>query len=159
MSKINWFYKKLDELSARELHKLLQFRVSVFVVEQNCPYQECDDKDLEAIHLFGQTIHLFGQIRNGEIVACARILHPGVSYSEPSVGRVAVHADYRMSGIGNEVMRKTIRFIEEFYNEKTIRISAQQYLKQFYSDLGFEQVSEMYLEDDIPHIEMQRRSN
>lgn len=152
MEEIKWFSKKLDELSARELHKLLQFRVSVFVVEQNCPYQECDDKDLEAIHLFGQN-------RNGGIVACARILPPGVSYSEPSVGRVAVHADYRMSGIGNEVMRKTIDFIEEFYNEKTIRISAQQYLKQFYSDLGFEQVSEMYLEDDIPHIEMLRRSN
>jgi ElaA protein len=121
-------------------------------VEQNCPYQECDDKDLEAIHLFGQN-------QNGEVVACARILPPGVSYSEPSVGRVAVHADSRMSGIGNQVMRKTIRFIEEYYNEKTIRISAQQYLKQFYSDLGFEQVSEMYLEDDIPHIEMLRRSN
>jgi ElaA protein len=152
MEEIKWFSKKLDELSARELHKLLQFRVSVFVVEQNCPYQECDDKDLEAIHLFGQN-------QNGEVVACARILPPGVSYSEPSVGRVAVHADYRMSGIGNQVMRKTIRFIEEYYNEKTIRISAQQYLKQFYSDLGFEQVSEMYLEDDIPHIEMLRRSN
>ncbi|MDR9399592.1 GNAT family N-acetyltransferase [Salibacter sp.] len=152
MEEIKWFSKKLEELSARELHKLLQFRVSVFVVEQNCPYQECDDKDLKAIHLFGQN-------RNGEIVACARILPPGVSYSEPSVGRVAVHADFRMGGIGNEVMRKTIRFIEEFYNEKTIRISAQQYLKQFYSDLGFEQVSEMYLEDDIPHIEMLRRSN
>jgi ElaA protein len=152
MEEIKWFSKKLDELSARELHKLLQFRVSVFVVEQNCPYQECDDKDLEAIHLFGQN-------RNGGIVACARILPPGVSYSEPSVGRVAVHADYRMSGIGNEVMRKTIDFIKEQYNEEAIRISAQQYLKQFYSDLGFEQVSEMYLEDDIPHIEMLRRSN
>lgn len=128
---------------------MFALRIEVFVVEQNCPYQDADGKDLKSSHVFGTNDH-------GELIACARIVSPGVSYKEVSIGRVATAMTVRGSGSGKELMRKSIKAIEEKFGQVPIRISAQSYLKKFYESFGFVQVGEEYLEDNIPHIEMLR---
>lgn len=143
---MEWQIKHFDELDSLELYKIIKQRINVFVVEQNCPYPDCDDKDLNSYHLFSEDDDL--------IVAYCRILLPGVSYKEPSIGRVLVHKEYRRQGLGKELMKKAIEYIEEELGKNRIRISAQQYLLKFYTGLGFKVVSDMYLEDNIPHLEM-----
>ncbi|MTI49857.1 GNAT family N-acetyltransferase [Sporosalibacterium faouarense] len=143
---MDWQIKHFKELDTMELYKIIKERVDVFVVEQNCPYPECDNKDLESYHIFS--------IDEGNIVAYARILPKGISYNEVSIGRVLVNQKYRKQGLGKELMENTLRFIKDELNETNIRISAQEYLFKFYCELGFEQVSEIYLEDGIPHLEM-----
>ena len=138
--------KEFKELSNFELYKIIQVRINVFVVEQNCSYEECDDKDLKSYHLFYQD--------NETIAAYLRIIPAGISYSEPSIGRVLVKKEYRRQGLASEMMKKAVEFIKENFNSDSIRISAQKYLMDFYQDLGFKRVSEEYLEDDIPHYEM-----
>ena len=136
-----------SQLSANDIHDIIQLRVNVFVVEQNCPYPELDNKDKVAYHVFNRN-------ENGELIATARILSPGVSYNEISIGRVCSALSVRRSGEGKILMKKTMEAIEKIFGKKPVRISAQQYLVKFYSDFAFVQVSEMYLEDDIPHVEM-----
>jgi ElaA protein len=143
---MKWEMKKFNELTGEEVYEILKLRNEVFVVEQQCIYEDCDDKDKKSYHLFGE--------ENGEIVAYLRILEKGISYNEISIGRVLTNKMHRGKGIANEMMLNAIDFIENNLSEKTIRISAQQYLLRFYSRLGFVKVSEVYLEDDIPHIEM-----
>jgi len=138
--------KKFKELKGEETYKILKIRNEIFIVEQLCAYLDCDGKDIEAYHLFLKD--------NKEIVAYLRILKKGVSYDEISIGRVLVHKNYRRKGIAKEMMKKAINFIEDSLNEREIRIEAQVYLIHFYKSFGFEEVSNMYLEDDIPHIEM-----
>ena len=136
--------KHFDELTTKELYEILYLRCKVFVVEQACIYQDCDGKDKDAYHLM---------MYDDDIVGYLRILKPGVSYDEISIGRVLVKEEYRHLKLGKEIMKEAISFIEaEGYNK--IRISAQLYLEKFYQSLGFESASESYLEDDIPHIEM-----
>jgi ElaA protein len=118
----------------------------VFVVEQQCIYEDCDGKDKKSYHLFAE--------HNGEILVYLRILEKGISYNEISIGRVLARENYRGNGFAKQMMLRAIEFIENNLNEKVIRISAQEYLLKFYSSLGFVRVSEGYLEDDIPHIEM-----
>lgn len=146
---MKWFVVPFDKLSPDDLYDLLELRTNVFVVEQNCPYPELDRKDQKAIHVFARD-------QNGEIVAVARIFEPGISYSEASIGRVCTSSAVRGSGAGIALMELCIREIEQRYGKCAIRISAQEYLKKFYSSFGFVQVSETYLEDDIPHIAMLR---
>jgi ElaA protein len=118
----------------------------VFVVEQECPYQEADDKDPIAWHL---------ELHHGkELIGTLRILPPGIAYQESSLGRVAVRADYRRLGLGREVMTRALAFCDSRW--PALRLSAQLYLRPFYESLGFTVVGEPYLEDDIPHIEMLR---
>ncbi|MCB2288274.1 GNAT family N-acetyltransferase [Clostridium sp. CS001] len=143
---MNWEVKKFNELTGQEVYEILKLRNEVFVVEQQCIYQDCDDKDKKAYHLFGE--------ENGEIVAYLRILKKNISYNEISIGRVLTNKTHRGRGLGKEMMLNAMEFIEKHLGEKTIRISAQQYLFKFYSNLGFVKVSEEYLEDEIPHIEM-----
>jgi len=143
---LNWEVKKFKELKGEEIYKILKIRNEVFIVEQHCAYQDCDDKDSGAYHLFWQD--------NNGIVAYLRILQTGVSYNEISVGRVLVNKIHRRKGIAREMMLLAIKFIEEKLNEREIRISAQAHLVDFYRSFGFEEVSNMYLEDGIPHIEM-----
>lgn len=143
---INWKIKSFEQLNSFELYKILQLRINVFMLEQNCLYPECDDKDFKAYHLVGLD-------ENG-IVAYARLLPPGISYTEASIGRVIIATEYRGKKIGNQLMRKAIEYIETELVSNKIRISAQAHLKDFYESLGFKTVSEEYLEDDIPHIEM-----
>lgn len=142
-----WEVLSWSDLTKESLHDILQVRTQVFVVEQNCPYQEVDGKDKHSIHVLGRT-------KEEGIVAYARIPAPGISYNEVSIGRVLTHESTRGSGIGKELMSKTLNAIRSSYGKVAVRISAQQYLLKFYSGFGFEQKGEMYLEDDIPHIEM-----
>ncbi|SCY43669.1 GNAT family N-acetyltransferase [Alkaliphilus peptidifermentans] len=143
---MEWYIKKFNELTNEEIYEILKRRVEVFVVEQNCPYLECDDKDQEAIHFFLKD--------NNCIIAYLRVLPQGVTYDEISIGRVLVIEDYRGKGIVNELMHKAIRYIESNFGESNIRISAQEYLLAFYESLGFQVISDVYLEDGIPHLEM-----
>lgn len=143
---MNWKIKKFNELNIEEIYKILALRNEIFIVEQECPYLDCDDKDLNSYHLFLR--------ENGEIVSYLRILEKGVSYDEISIGRVAVKKSYRGKGISRKMMLKAIEFIENNLSENTIKIQAQAYLLDFYSSLGFKAVSDEYLEDNIPHIDM-----
>ena len=143
---MKWKIKKFNELSTEELYKILHLRSEVFVVEQECIYQDCDKKDIEAEHLLC--------IDKGEVVATLRILNKGVSYEEISIGRVAVNKEYRRQDLGRKSMELAIEYIKDKYGDSPIRISAQAYIKEFYKSLGFREVSDVYLEDDIPHIEM-----
>lgn len=143
---MNWELKKFEELKVEEIYKILKIRNEVFIVEQQCAYQDCDGKDENSYHLYLED--------NGEIIAYLRILKKGVSYDELSIGRVLVHKNYRGKGISREMMLKAIKFIELNLNEKEIKIQAQSYLVNFYGSLGFKETSSEYLEDNIPHIDM-----
>jgi len=147
MEKINWQTKAFHQLNIDDFYDVLYLRTAVFVVEQNCPYQEVDEKDKVAFHLFGKN-------KLGEIVAVTRVLPKGVSYNEISIGRVAVKQSERGKGIANELLKQSFAFIEKQFGKQNIRISAQQYLKKYYQKHDFKQVGKMYLEDNIPHLEM-----
>jgi ElaA protein len=140
--------KRFNELSTTELYSVLQLRSEVFVVEQNCVYQDIDGKDAKAIHLIGTF--------EDEIVAYVRIFKPGDYFEQASIGRVVVKQKYRDRKWGYDLMNEAIQATQTVFNETKITISAQLYLKKFYENLGFIQTSEMYLEDDIEHIEMKR---
>lgn len=141
-----WKIKRFKDLTVEELYKILRLRSSVFIVEQECIYQDCDEKDLQAYHLFC--------IDNNKLIVTLRIIDKGVSYDEVSIGRVAVDKEYRRNNLGRKSMEKAISFIKETYGETDVRISAQVYIKDFYKSLGFKEISQEYLEDNIPHIEM-----
>jgi ElaA protein len=143
---MNWKIKRFQELKTEEIYEILRIRNEVFIVEQHCAYLDCDDKDRTAVHLF--------LVENHEIIAYLRILQKGISYDEISIGRVLVNENHRGKGLAQEMMNKAITFIEEDLKEREIRISAQAHLIGFYKGCGFEKVSEVYLEDDIPHMEM-----
>jgi len=143
---IRWTIKSFDKLTSIELYKILQLRINVFMLEQNCLYPECDDKDIQANHLFADD--------NGQIIAYARLIAPQVSYKEASIGRVIVSNQYRGQKLGYTLMQYAIEKLSTDYPMSAIRISAQAHLNQFYGNVGFKQVSKEYLEDGIPHIEM-----
>ena len=146
---IKFKIKRFNELSTVELYSLLQLRSEVFVVEQNCVYLDVDGKDEKALHVLG----MFGE----ELVAYARIFKPGDYFDEASIGRVLVKQVYRDRKWGYDLMHEAIRVTKEELNETNITISAQCYLQKFYENVGFVQTSEIYLEDDIPHIEMKKK--
>lgn len=131
-----------------QLYKCLQLRSEVFVVEQNCVYQDIDGKDEKALHLFAEYNH--------EIVAYCRIFGPGDYFDTPSIGRVVISKAYRDRKWGHLLLQQSIKAIAHNYGCASITISAQLYLKKFYETHGFKQVGEAYLEDDIPHIKMVR---
>jgi len=138
--------KTFQELTRDELYQLLQLRSEVFVVEQDCVYQDIDGKDDKALHVLG--------FKNDKIVAYTRIFKPGFYFDEASIGRVVVKNSERKNQYGYDIMRASIEAIKNIYNETTIKISAQTYLKTFYTNLGFQEVGKGYLEDGIPHIGM-----
>ena len=140
--------KRFNELSLEELYKLLQLRSEVFVVEQNCVYQDIDSKDEKALHVLG--------FYENEIVAYSRLFDKGYYFDEASIGRVVVSEKVRAKKFGHDLMKISIETIEKEFKTSNITISAQEYLKKFYETHHFQQTSEMYLEDDIPHIEMKR---
>lgn len=148
---MNFQIKKFEDLTADEIYEILRIRSEVFVVEQNCAFQDCDNDDQNSYHIFSA--------ENDRIVSYLRVLKKGISYNEISIGRVLVAKDHRGKGVAKELLIKAIEFIENTLNECEIRISAQEYLKEFYSSLGFEISSDMYLEDEIPHIEMYYNSS
>ncbi len=144
-----WTCKPFSELTNTELYFILQLRNEVFVVEQNCPYQDCDLKDLKAWHLMGT--------EEGKLLAYTRLLPQGYPYGEASIGRVVTSPAARNRGLGKLLMKESIRQIASIYDTGNIRIGAQLYLKSFYESFGFLQQGDMYLEDDIPHIIMLRQ--
>lgn len=138
--------KKFDELSINQLYDLLQLRSQVFVVEQDCVYQDIDSKDQKALHVLG--------FKNNKIVAYTRIFKPGDYFNEASIGRVVVAENERKFKYGYQIMETSINAISAHFNTTTIIISAQTYLKKFYNNLGFIKTGDEYLEDGIPHIKM-----
>ena len=143
---MEWILKKFDELTPHELYRILQLRNEVFVVEQNCVFQDADDKDQASWHLMG--------VDNRKLIAYTRIVPTGVSYAEPSIGRVVTSPSARGSGAGRALMKESIRAVYALFGKQPIRIGAQYYLKHFYESLGFQQVSAIYDEDGIDHIYM-----
>lgn len=143
---LKWKLNYFKELSTEELYTILQLRNEVFVVEQNCVYQDADNKDSISFHLSGWD--------GGNLVAYCRILPPGVSYTEASIGRVVSSPEYRNKGYGKQLMNEAIIHTLAQFECNTIKISAQLYLQKFYEQLGFVKLSDSYLEDNIPHIEM-----
>jgi ElaA protein len=143
---IQWKIKDFENLSVNELYDILRLRSEIFVVEQNCVYLDPDGKDKLALHLFGEF--------EGKIVAYSRLFKPGISFDNCSIGRVTVDINFRDRKWGHDLMRESIAGIKFHFSESKITIGAQLYLKKFYESHGFVQTSEMYMEDDIPHIEM-----
>lgn len=143
---IAFITKSFHELTTIELYQLLQLRNEVFIVEQTCPYPDLDNKDYKSLHVLGKV--------HNQIVAYARLLPQGISYSEASIGRVVTSAAVRKSGYGKLLMQYAIEETTKQFNTNEIVISAQYYLEKFYSDLGYKSEGEVYMEDDIPHIQM-----
>ncbi|MEP7195094.1 MAG: GNAT family N-acetyltransferase [Saprospiraceae bacterium] len=142
--------KKYESLELNELYAILQLRTEVFVVEQNCVYQDMDDKDQLAYHVM-----IFNEKK---LVATSRLLAEGISYDNySSIGRICSSPLHRRQGLGLQIVKESILFNEELFPEYSIKISAQTYLKKFYTSFGFEAIGEDYLEDDIPHIAMIRK--
>jgi ElaA protein len=138
--------KTFNELTTKELYDVLQLRAEVFVVEQDCVYQDVDGKDNKAWHVLGY--------KDKKVVAYTRVFKAGDYFKEASIGRVVVAKDQRKHKYGYDIMNASINMIHEFLNETTIKISAQCYLKRFYNNLGFIETGEEYLEDGIPHMAM-----
>ena len=148
---IQWLLKKFEDLEPGQLYAIMQLRNEVFVVEQNCVFQDADNKDQKSWHLMG--------IVNEKLIAYSRLLPPGFVYEEPSIGRVVTSPSIRGSGAGKELMEESIQNLFKLFGNNAIRISAQLYLKKFYTSFGFEQVSEVYIEDWIEHINMVKKQN
>ncbi len=148
MIPIDWRLFEYTELRTDMLYQILAARQEVFVVEQNCAYLDADGYDAQALHLCG--------FRKGELVAYARLFAPGRKYTEASIGRVLTLKSIRRQGAGKQLMTEAFAYCKQLFPNASIRISAQSYLESFYSELGFETVSEQYMEDGIPHQEMLR---
>lgn len=145
---LRFIVKPWEALSTAELYAILRLRIEVFVVEQNCPYQEADDKDQACRHVMGYD-------QDGELVAYARLVPRGISYDKyASIGRVINKEKIRRQGVGKLLMRRAIDEMSQLYPSEQVKISAQVYILDFYRSLGFETVGEGYMEDDIPHMGM-----
>lgn len=147
---LNWICKQFKELSPEELYAILRLRNQVFIVEQDCPYQDLDNRDQGSYHLMGW--------KDGELLAYTRLLPPGLAYTQVSIGRVVSAPSARRTGIGRELMKVSLEQCKLLFGDQPIRIGAQLYLQEFYTSFGFKQSSDIYLEDGIRHIEMIRSS-
>ena len=152
MSVINWKSYTFEELDLKLFHDIIALRIAVFVVEQDCPYQELDGKDLKSVHIVGTN-------ESNEIVALARIVPPIFSYHLPSIGRVIVDEKFRSTGLGHELMKKSVEVVQYHFGKTDIVLSAQAHLVGFYSAHGFSSTGKTYLEDGIPHVEMIKKTN
>ncbi|WP_439489528.1 GNAT family N-acetyltransferase [Algoriphagus sp.] len=146
---MNTQIKNFEQLSTQELYAIIRLRNEIFVIEQNCLYQDADNKDLAAYHVMIKS--------EDALLAYARVLPPGISYPEVSIGRVACDKNSRGKGLGQKIMEQSLSFIKSGFGSCTIRIGAQTYLNDFYKSLGFENAGNPYLEDGIEHIEMLKR--
>jgi ElaA protein len=144
---IDWKLKLFNELSPDELYAIIRLRNEVFVVEQNCVFQDADNKDQSSYHVMGW--------KENELLAYSRLVPAGISYSEPSIGRVVTSPTVRSLGLGKKLMEHSIYLLHSKWGKLNIKIGAQLYLEHFYNSLGFQRTSEIYMEDGIEHIEMQ----
>ena len=148
--RVKFYTAHFSEVPSGKLYRILALRSDVFVVEQNCAYQDLDGKDENAVWVWAED-------ENGNVHATARLLPAGVSYKEMSIGRVCTSAQARRTGLGKLLMEECLKQCENSWGKETITISAQEYLVKFYNEFGFKEEGEMYLEDDIPHLKMKRR--
>lgn len=146
MSEIYWELLPFEKLSPVQVYALLKLRSEVFVVEQQCIFLDMDNNDSRCFHLLGW--------KENDLVAYTRLVPPGVSYPHASIGRVVTSMLVRRTGLGRELMKRSIQAVQDLFSATTIVIGAQLYLKKFYGSLGFVQSSEVYLEDGIEHIKM-----
>lgn len=145
---MNWMCLSFSQLSTEQLYELLKLRVDIFVVEQSCPYPELDNKDrIEGVY------HLLGY-QDDKLVAYSRLLCPGLSYKNVSFGRVAIDENCRGSGLGQTLLSTILTHCQQLWPNQDIDIGAQEYLLGFYDRNGFKAISQVYLEDDIPHLDM-----
>lgn len=149
--KTNWILKEFDELTVQELYAILQLRNEVFSIEQNCIYPDMDNKDQQAFHLMC--------FENEKLIGYTRLLPPGIAYSDPSIGRVVTAQTVRKTGVGKELMSRSIEACFNLYGNTGITLSAQLYLKKFYESFGFKTTGDIYLEDGIEHIKMIRKDS
>ncbi len=145
---MNWVCLTFSQLSTEQLYELLKLRVDVFVVEQTCPYAELDNDDRAE-----GTYHLLGY-QHGRLVAYSRLLSPGTSFNNVSFGRVAIELSSRGCGLGKELISTTLNYCQQLWPNQSIDIGAQAYLLKFYEAYDFKPISEIYLEDNIPHLNM-----
>jgi ElaA protein len=145
---LRWRWQRFEELGADGVYDMLALRARVFILEQG-PYLDPDGADRSAWHLLGRD-------EAGALLAYLRVLDPGVKFEEPSIGRVVVDASLRGQGIGHELVREGVQRCSALWPQQTIRISAQAHLQRFYQHHGFETVSDEYLDDGIPHVDMRR---
>ena len=148
MNNILWKLKTFPELSTEDLYKIIKARIDVFVVEQDCPYPDCDDFDQIALHLWAE--------ENGELVCYCRIFPENIKYTESSIGRVLTTEKGRGRNLGRQMMKYAVETVENRFRTSEIRISAQDYLISFYQEFGFLPTDKKYLEDNLPHTEMYR---
>lgn len=148
---IRWQLKKFDELTPHELYAILQLRNEVFVVEQNCVFQDADNKDQLSYHLMGWS--------EEKLIAYSRIIPAGVAYEYVSIGRVVTSPEKRRNGTGKILMNEALNATINLFGNVSIKLGAQLYLKNFYESFGFVQSSDIYIEDGIPHIEMIRKQS
>lgn len=146
---MEWIIKKFDELSIHELYAILQLRNEVFIIEQNCIYLDIDNKDQQAVHLMC--------FEDENLIGYARLLSPGISYSDPSIGRVVTAQNVRKKGVGKELISRSIEACINLYGNTGITLSAQLYLTKFYEDFGFKTSGDSYPEDGLDHIKMIRK--
>ncbi|MGH1538061.1 MAG: GNAT family N-acetyltransferase [Gammaproteobacteria bacterium] len=152
MNELDWHCNAFQQLSNSLLYDIIKLRIDTFVVEQQCPYPELDNKD-ENIGSRHITAHM-----HSKLIAYARILPPGLSYPEVSIGRFIVEPSFRRQGIGSELITKCLEEIINLWPDQPIKISAQEHIKKFYENFGFTQISDNYLEDGIPHVAMLKES-
>lgn len=143
---LHWLLRRFDELTPYQLYAILQLRNEVFVVEQNCVFQDADDKDQDSYHLMG--------FLDNKLVAYTRLVPAGVSYAQASIGRVVTSPSVRRSGAGKLLMQQSIDSLYTLFGKVPIKIGAQLYLQHFYESFGFKRISDIYLEDGIEHIYM-----
>jgi ElaA protein len=153
---INWQWCKFDALSGREMYAILKLRCEVFIVEQNCVYQDVDGLDPACWHLLGWRAGAEGG--PAQLVAYLRGMGPGVKFDEASIGRVMTHASARRGGAGRELMAQGLARMQQQFPGVPLKIGAQCYLQAFYESFGFVQCSAEYDEDGIPHMDMLRRA-
>lgn len=146
MNSLKFYTKTFNQLTKAELYEILRLRAEVFVVEQDCPYQDVDNKDQKALHILGY--------KNEKLIAYTRIFKPNDYFELASIGRVVVTKKERKHNYGYQLMEFSIKAVKISFNQTTIAISAQVYLKNFYTNLGFIQKGKEYLEDNIPHVYM-----
>lgn len=151
MTTVSWRVEPFERLTLRELYRVLQLRQEVFVVEQRCAFLDADGVDLQCDHVLA--------LLDGEIVATARVVPPGVVHSHASIGRVVSASSVRRSGLGRPLMERAISATVERFGPTPIYLGAQAYLRGFYGSLGFEVCGPGYIEDDIPHLPMVREAD
>jgi ElaA protein len=144
---LNWQFKHYNDLLLNEFHDILALRIKVFVVEQNCPYQELDGKDKKCYHLICRN-------GKGDVVGTMRILPPGLAFEEVGLGRIVLAESARGEKQGHEMMKEAMTFSKEEFGDVAVKLSGQKHLEGFYNKHGFQSTGKEYLEDGIPHVEM-----